>query len=99
MEITDYETKDGRKGKSYKLEAGDVVEAMFEAPKMDDSGEYTNYSLGVTSEEHGDIYIRLTKTQYEKLEKAGDIQGRKIKAYKYKNKFGEQVGVKVLPEE
>ena len=87
-----YEKKDGTEGKKYVFEAGDVVTSKYDSPRETKLGKYMNYSLGVEEEQE---YIQLTAGQYNKLQKVGELTGKKIEAYEYENDFGKQVGVRV----
>lgn len=95
MKKEEYTRKDGTKGENLKLEAGDKVTSRYSEPRENNTGQYPVYSLGVTLKEGEEAYIQLTKTQYEKLKGAGDLTGKTIEAYSYKNEHGEFVGVKV----
>lgn len=106
MEEKEFKRKDGSEGVEYKLEAGDIVEAMFGSIRKSDERLGVNkktgkpfktrdYSLGVKFDDK-DIYVKLTKTQAETLEKEGNLLGKKIEAYEYEHpKWGPQIGVKV----
>lgn len=83
----------------WKFEPGDKVVARYEKP-IERKGMYVNYTLGVTHEEHGDIFVKLTGAQFKAVtkEEIGDLTGKTIEAYEYTNDYGKQVGVKVLKE-
>ena len=96
MKTEEFTRKDGIKGQKYKLEAGDKVVSRFDKPRVNSFGQYENYSLGVTDEKLGEIYVVLTKGQYSKLKDVPSLEGKTIEAYEYENEYGKQVGVKAV---
>lgn len=97
MKVEPYTKKDGTEGKTYIPEAGDRFVARFDKPLKSEYGMYENWILGVTTAEHGDISIRLTKGQNKGLSKYVPLTGKQLGAYnythtKYKDK-GELTGI------
>lgn len=88
--------KDNSKGVNYKLEAGDVLTVRFSSPKVLTAGQFPAYSIGVTTPDGEDVYVRLTKAQHDALLKLGDLTGKKIEAYEYENKYSKQKGTKYV---
>jgi len=95
MKTRDFKRTDGSTGTEYKLEAGDVVTARFDKPRESTKGKFKNFSLGVTHEKHGEIYVALTEAQAASLAKFVPLTGKKITAREYTNDYGKQVGVSV----
>lgn len=95
MKEQKYKKTDGTEGVSYKLEKGDIIYPAFGQPKM--SGQYNSFTIGAkfNPDDEEVIYVRLTNSQGQKLMSLGDVTGKKVVAYGYKNKFGDQVGVNV----
>lgn len=98
-----YKTKDGKDGKSYTLEDGDVVVPLFTQAKP--FGSFGKFSLLVSKnlkvplnqvKDEDKVYVNLTKTQGQQFNKLNIELGQKIQAYKYTNKFGEFVSIKVI---
>lgn len=88
--------KDGTEGFNLKLEVGDVIEPIFETPRVTNNNGFENYSLGIKGDTEEEIvYVKLTKGQYDQCIKIGDLRDKKLKAEEYTNKFGTFIGLKV----
>lgn len=96
MKETKFERKDGSEGVSYHLEVGDEVVSRFSAPRNNPSGKYDNWSLGITTKDGKEIYVRLTGGQAKKLLNCGDLLGKTLKAVEYTNDYGTHVGIQVV---
>lgn len=96
MKKTEFERADGSKGVKYTLEAGDKVKSRYDQPRENNKGKYPSYSLGVTHEEEGEIYVQLTKNQHDQLMKSTPLNDKTIEAYEYENQHGKFIGVKTL---
>lgn len=92
-----YEKKDGSEGVKYKIENGDVVTARFDKPLKHEGGKYPNYSIGATKEDGTEIFLTLTETQFNQLEKVGNLTGKKLEGYEYESKKreGKFTGIRV----
>lgn len=94
MKKEEYEREDGTKGTKNILEPGDKIIARYDEPRVNNSGKYPSYSLGVTIEGE-ESYVQLTKGQYDKLMTLKPLTGKTIEAYEYENKHGKFTGVRV----
>lgn len=105
MKIKNFTRDDGTEGKSYSLQAGDVVTSRYNKVGVKSSATLDketqkpipieNYFLGVKWEGE-DIVIKITKGQKKVLDKVGDLEGKQIKGVEYENEFGKNVGVRVI---
>lgn len=96
MKEEKFTRKDGSKGTTYRLEAGDKVTSRYDEVRENISGEFTNYSLGVETLDKKEVHVRLTQSQTRTLKKSDKLKGKLIEAYEYENEYGKQVGVKVI---
>jgi len=87
-----YKDKEGDKLYKYSLEEGDIFIPQADNPTVK-KGKYTNYGIFVETKEGEKVWLTLTQSQAEKLEDAKDPQTHPWKAYKYKNEFGDFIGI------
>lgn len=98
MKENKFTRRDGTEGTEYKLEAGDEIVSEYSKVRTTDNEtvKYPKHQLGCKWKgAEGKIYVTLTTAQKEKLDKEEDLAGKTIVAYKYENKYGEQVGVAI----
>lgn len=99
MKTEVFTKKDKTKGEKYHLEAGDKFVSRFETPRMNKLGKYENWSLGVTMlPAKKDIFVQLTKGQAKKITELGNVQGKTLECYTYKNTYGDQVGIRLATQ-
>lgn len=107
MKKEDFKKADGTDGTKYRFEKGDkatiVYDKIYVSPERLGVNKTTgqafktqDYILGVKTEKEGEIKVNLSKTQAEKLKNREDLQGKNIEAYEYENKYGKQIGIKVV---
>lgn len=95
MKTEVFEREDGTQGEKYTPEVGDKFVSRYAYVRENTGGKFTNYSLGVTTEDSKEIYIKVTSGQAKGLKKFGDLTGKTVVFYAYSNDFGDQVGAKV----
>lgn len=98
-------TKEGEELKDYKLEPGDEFIPLYNSIKVDENEAMvkgkkkiiTNHKLKVKTKEMPEVWISLTPTQAASMNKKKDagveLNQNVWVAYKYTNKYGDQVGV------
>lgn len=99
MDKKNYKKKDGSKGQTFKFEAGDEAVALYDKPwhnKPDkEKGRlYDDYSIKVKFDDN-EIFVKLTKTQYDQLMSHEPLKNKSIKAEAYSNDHGDFVGLRV----
>lgn len=95
MKKETFTRKDGTEGTKYKLEPNDQFIPRFDTPRKSEVGKYENWSIGITTVPEGDeIFVQLTKTQAEKLQELGNVQGKKLECYAYTAHEKECVGIR-----
>ena len=99
----EFEREDGTKGVEYSGEEGEEVISRFSAVGTNEravikDGKPTiikNHYLGVVTKDGQEVTYKITQGQKKTLDPAGDLQGKTITFYTYKNDFGTFIGAKV----
>ena len=100
MKTEDYTKNDGKPGKRYSLEKGDVIRAMASTPRETVLGKskYPSYSIKAAWSGR-EIYVTLTHGQYKRLMGIGDLKGKELTAVMYQGPSAKElVGLDVTDE-
>lgn len=100
MKTKEFDKKDGTKGQTFMFEAGDEVIALYDKPYKSNANKerkFDEYVIKVKRDKE-EIYVKLTKSQFDQLLAKEPLTNKKIIAETYENKYGEFVGLRVKEE-
>jgi hypothetical protein len=98
MKTKDYIKKDGSKGQIFMFEAGDEVIPLYDRPfknNANDKRKFDEYTIKVKNGD-SEVYVKLTKTQYNQLMEHEPLTNKIIKAEEYENQYGTFIGLRVI---